>query len=99
MTFRSKPNPIISALLITLLAASAPAFAGGLSSVSQGLTTFQVWFYSFAGILATCYLTYKAIMAMSDREHWSDFAAAIGKVVVAGSVVGLVGWAWALATG
>jgi hypothetical protein len=74
--------------------ASAPAFAGGLSSATSAAQTFQTWFYAFVGVLALVYLTWKGVESFTDRAHWSDFALGVGKVAVVGAVVVLGTWAW-----
>lgn len=82
---------------LVLCAANALA-AGGLNSASAGLSTFQIWLYSFAGLLALSYLTWKGIEAFTERAHWSDFAVGVGKVAVVGGVLVLGNWAWNLFT-
>lgn len=97
MIFQKHKRAFASALALSLAAVATPALAGGgLAAASSGLSTFQVWFFTFVGILAICYLTYKGAMAFTDREHWSDFGMAIGKVAVVGGVIGLAAWAWSL---
>lgn len=98
MTFRKQTQLIAVALLVSFVATSMPAFAsGGLNAGTSAMTTFQTWLYSIAGVCATTYLTYKGIMAFTDREHWSDFGWGIVKVVVVGAVVAIAGWAFSLA--
>jgi hypothetical protein len=72
--------------------------AGGLAAMTSGLSTFQIWMYSFAGVLALCYLTWKGIEAFTERAHWSDFGIGVGKVAVVGAVIVLGNWAWNLGT-
>jgi hypothetical protein len=96
-SLRKPTAPIASGLLIAaLLGVCEPAFAGGLSAATSGLSQFQIWFYSFVGVLALCYLTWKGVESFTDRAHWSDFAIAVGKVAVVGGVVVLGSWAWGL---
>ena len=100
MFLKKKPSTLALALLgatITVLAAN-PAYAGGLSSGSTAASTFYTWMYSLLGILAGCYLLYKGMMAWTDKEHWSDFGAGVGKVAVVGAVTVLAPRAWSLFT-
>jgi drug/metabolite transporter (DMT)-like permease len=78
---------------------SSDALASGLDSGTTAATTFKTFLYTFIGIVALCYLLYKGTMSFTDREHWSDFAAACLKVAVVGSVVGVLGpYLWDLFT-
>jgi hypothetical protein len=36
------------------------------------------------------------VMAFAEKKQWSDVGMGVVHVAVAGSVLGLVGWAWTL---
>ena len=99
----SKAIPSKLALTLAAVAVGAffvdPAFAsGGLTSASTAATNFNTWFYSFVGILAGGYLTYKGVEAWTDRAQWSDFGIACAKVAAVGGVTVLAPWLWAMFT-
>jgi hypothetical protein len=99
MKFFPTIKPMPSGLLTGLLCTAVPAFAGGLQAGSQAASSFQIWLYSFIGILALCYLSYKAGLAFTDREHWSDFGWGCLKVTVTGASVVIAAYLWNLAAG
>jgi len=92
----------LSRLALALLGATVaaliaePAFAGGLSAGTSAASNFNVWLYAILGILASAYLSYKGVLAWTDKEHWSDFGYGCLKVSVVGAVSVLAPWLWGL---
>lgn len=84
---------------IGLMMVSAVAMAGGLEAGTQAATNFKIWFYSFVGVLAVIYLTWKGLECWGGRASWvHDFGLAIAGVAATGATIVLAPWAWNLAT-
>ncbi|VVN22278.1 hypothetical protein PS623_04352 [Pseudomonas fluorescens] len=82
----------IAALFSTQLALAA----GGLDAATSEMNEIKTWAYGFLGVVALCYLLYNVFMAMIDRKSWGDVTMALGYVAIAGAVIVLGEWAWAI---
>jgi hypothetical protein len=67
---------------------------GGLDQATDAASDFQVWFFTFLGVVATIYMSYQVMLAMAEKQQWSDVLSALGKVVLLGGSPALAIWAW-----
>ena len=56
---------------VAMLATPAMA-AGGLDEATNAIETFKGWLYGFMGVFALVYMLYHIILAMLEKEQWSD---------------------------
>lgn len=91
-----KIRPIFSCFLLCIFLLSNTVFAQGLNEATKAASEFQVWLYSFLGIVSIVYMIYQVILALAEKQQWSDVLFALFKVAVAGgSIVGGT-WAWSI---
>lgn len=69
---------------------------GGLQSGTNAVSNFNTWLYTFVGVCAVSYLTFKGFQLAGEKIQWIDMGYAIGKVAVCGGVPVLAAWAWSV---
>jgi len=70
--------------------------AGGLNKATKAVMDINSWLYVFLGVICISVLIYHIIMALMQKESWNEVLMAVGKVCVAGGVLGFANWAWSM---
>mgnify|MGYP000489017896 CR=1 FL=1 len=73
-----------------------PALAGGLDDGTDTVNEIKTWGYTFLGAVVFVFMMYKVGLALFDKIEWADVLSALAKVAMAGGVIGLVEFAWAI---
>ncbi|WP_075790599.1 hypothetical protein [Massilia putida] len=89
-------NKLSSVIAISAVFAAHAHAAGGLSSGTTAVTTFNTWLFAFIGIVSISYLTFKCVQLAGEKIQWIDLGYAIAKVAVIGGVPVLGAWAYAV---
>jgi hypothetical protein len=84
------------AIAVVTASAHAAGAAGGLTKASTAADEIKTALFTFMGAAAFIYVMYLMVMAFAEKKQWSDVGMGVVHVAVAGSVLGLVGWAWTL---
>lgn len=96
-TIKNILSKTATAFAIAVVTASAHAGAsGGLTKASTAAEEIKTALFTFMGAAAFIYVMYLMVMAFAEKKQWSDVGMGVVHVAVAGSVLGLVGWAWTL---
>lgn len=92
-----RAGPLLTFALLTLpTLALAQTPSGGLDSGTTAVTSFNTWLFTFIGVCAISYLTFKCVQLAGEKIQWIDLGYAIGKVAVVGGVPALAAWAYAV---
>jgi len=81
---------LVSAILLSNFALAG----GGLDEATQQANTIKTWAYGFLGVGVFLYMIYNVIMALLNKQPWSDVLMAMVYVTIAGAVIVLTTWAW-----
>lgn len=96
MNIKNKTNKFKLICTLSFLFVLNPSTAGGLEDATSAVEEIKTWAYAFLGVVVFIYLIYKVAMTLMDKETWADVLSALGKVALAGGVIVLGEWAWAI---